>query len=182
MFEGREQMTFGIPKKRVEKINPYEGQCLLIMHKAPETKGGTYKFELTKLALEELGLVKTNAEDEKLVSFSFDGLEPVLGNTTDLKGKIDASAQYNVSMSGIFSNKPVYEYLTQLYGLNNDVDNLFNLDIDDESGKIATIYLTELDEAATASPADFKLADEDIENINIEANAGSEFDVDSKEN
>lgn len=175
MFEGREQMTFGIPKKRVEKVYPYEGKCLLIMHKAPESKGGTYKFELTKLALEELDLVKINSEDEKLVSFSFDSLDPVIANTTELKGKIESSSQYNVSMSGIFSNKPVYEHLVYTYQLDDTIDNVFLVALDSENNKIATIFLEE-DKKETSIEEinnEFGSAKEDLDNLD----PNTEFDT-----
>jgi len=125
MLEGR---TFGIPKKQIEK-DPFEGQAKLIIKRKPENKGETYKFELTKQALVDLDLVRENGTTEKLVSYSFDEEIPIIGNTTSLVGIIDSKNQYNVSMLGMFSNKPMYEYLIQLLELDEDKDNVLDLSI-----------------------------------------------------
>lgn len=103
--------TFGVPKKREIKTDPYEGQSVLIIMPIPENKGETYKFQLSKQALIDLDLVKKDADDEKLVSFSFDDNQIIIANTTSLKGKIDSNFQYNVSMNGVFSNKQAHDYI-----------------------------------------------------------------------
>lgn len=146
MLEGRE---FGIPKKRQSaKVDPYEGRAVLIIKKAPENKGETYKFELSKQALVDLDLVKKDANDEKLVSFSFSDDVPVIGNTTSLKGKIDSSAQYNVSMSGIFSNKDMHDYLINLFEFDSSKDNELDIIIMEDElpvGQIMQLSVQKVD-------------------------------------
>jgi len=126
-----ETMEFGIPKKEV-KVDPYEGKALLIMHPAPTgNKGKAYRFELTKLAVEQLGLVKTNNEDEKLVSFSFsEGI--LIANTTSMKGTLDSGSQYNVNMNGGFSNKNAHDFIAQLLTLDITTETLFNIVLDND--------------------------------------------------
>lgn len=116
MLDGR---TFGVPKKREVKVDPYEGRAVLLIHPTPEKKGETYKFELTKQALIDLKLEKENADDEKLVSFSFDEDEIRIYNTTSLRGTIPKDSQYNVSMNGVFSNKIVHDYIITLLEFDN---------------------------------------------------------------
>jgi len=131
MLTGR-SIEFGIPKKgRVEKVDPYAKLALLIMQKAPETKGGTYKFKLTERACELLDVVKENADDFKFVSFSFskDG-EILLANTTSLIGNIDPKSTHNVSMQGVFSNRDIYFFIANKLGLNINEDVLFSLEFD----------------------------------------------------
>lgn len=139
MLKGR---IFGIPKTRTVKVDPFEGLTRLIVKKAPEKKGETFKFELTKEALKQLDLVRESSTDEKLVSFSFTEDTIILGNTTSLKGKIDSKTQYMVSMQGIFSNKDTYKYITNLLNLDNSIDNILLLTmLEDEELPLAIISI-----------------------------------------
>ena len=129
MLEGR---TFGIPKREV-KVDPYVGQSLLIMHPAPAEAGKTFKFELTKLAVEQLQVNRENNLDEKLVSFSFGEENILIANTTSMKDTIDSKSQYNVSMDGNFSNKNAHDYITNILGLDPTQEYKFQIIMDEDS-------------------------------------------------
>lgn len=130
MLQGRDvrDIAFGVPKKGItKKVDAYEGKTMLIMHEAPDEKGKTYKFELTKLALESLDLARESSQDEKVVSFSFQDDKIIIANTTSLKGQIEEASQYNISMEGMFSNKNCFEYIAKSLNLNTFTINEFNL-------------------------------------------------------
>ena len=166
MLEGRE---FGIPKKRQStKVDPYEGRALLIIKKAPENKGETYKFELSKQALVDLDLVKKDANDEKLVSFSFSDDVPVIGNTTSLKGKIDSSAQYNVSMQGIFSNKDMHDYLINLFEFDSSKDNELDILLVEDELPVGQIMQLSVQKVNVENVESFN--ENSVETINEEIN------------
>jgi len=131
MLTGR-SIEFGIPKKgKVEKVDPYADLALLIMQKAPETKGGTYKFKLTKRACELLDVAKENGDDLKCVSFSFPKEGGILlANTTSIIGSIDPKSAYGVSMQGVFSNRNTYLFIAKTLELDNSEDVLFGLEFD----------------------------------------------------
>lgn len=166
MLTGR-SIEFGIPKKgRIEKVDPYADLALLIMQKAPESKGGTYKFKLTKRACELLDVVKESAEDEKFVSFSFPEGGILLANTTKIKDSVDPKSVYNVSMQGVFSNRDAYLFIAKNLELDNSEDVMFSLEFDrtDENAQdfpVATLKRYVLDGvvgndgcAACDAPAD----------------------------
>lgn len=147
--------TFGVPKKREIKVDPYEGQSVLIIMPIPVNKGETYKFQLSKQALIDLDLVKKDADDEKLVSFSFDDDQIIIANTTSLKGKIDANFQYNVSMNGVFSNKQAHDYIIN------------NLEKDGGSEIVLDIMMME-DAIPMAQCMELRIQDTSIDDINEE--------------
>lgn len=148
MLEGRDQLQFGIPKKRREKEeDPYKGTPVLRMKPAPENKGETYKFELNDDALELLNLKRENAEDVKTVSFSFieDDNTIYIGNTTSLS-EVEDQYKYNVSMSGVFSNSMAHKYISTLLDINENEENIFELLIEDILNiKIAKLQLINKD-------------------------------------
>jgi len=123
------------------------------MQKAPETKGGTYKFKLTKKACELLDVIKVNADDTKYVSFSFPEGGMLLANTSDLIESLDPKTAYNVSMDGIFSNRDAYLFIAKRFGLDTSNDTFFSLEFDrtDENVQdfpVATLKRTMMDGVA----------------------------------
>jgi len=149
MLEGRDQLNFGIPKKRKEKEqDPYEGTPVLKMKPAPENKGETYKFELNEDALDLLNLKRDDANDIKKVSFSFidESNSIYIGNTTNLD--VEEQYKYNVSMIGIFSNSIAHRYIKTFLDINDGVENVFELEIEEgvEDIKIAKLNLLKQEE------------------------------------
>lgn len=141
MLEGR-KIEFGVPKKRVtKKEDPYEGLTVLVMHEKPESKGSTYKFELSTLALEKLNLKREKAEDLKFVSIAFLETGIMIANTTMIADEVPADSLYNLSMAGIFSNKTLYNFLTEKFELDTSVPHKFELVHGEENVPYPNAYL-----------------------------------------
>ena len=176
MLEGRDQLSFGIPKKRKEKEqDPYEGTPVLKMKPSPENKGETYKFELNEDALNLLNLKKDNADDIKKVSFSFieENNSIYIGNTTNLD--VEEQYKYNVSMTGVFSNNIAHKYIKTFLDINDNVENVFELETEEgiEDIKIAKLNLLQREDKQTIYENNVKDIIDEMNNIdnpeNLEA-------------
>lgn len=120
---------WGVPSTttpRIKKEEKYVDTPVLTVLPTPE-KGGGYKFELNKKALEVLGLELTGKEAVSIsLSPKVDGEETtytaLLAVTT---GK--EVAQYLVKKNSSFSNKAIHQYLVNSLKLDGSLENEFEL-------------------------------------------------------
>lgn len=186
MLEGR-KIEFGVPKKRVaKKEDPYEGLTVLVMHEKPESKGSTYKFELSNLALEKLSLKREKAEDLKFVSVAFLETGVMIANTTMIADEVPQDSLYNLSMAGIFSNKTLYNFLAEKFELDTSVPHKFELVHGEENAPYPNAYLrladddTKLDETANPETEENRpeggAPEEQVPEFESQAESDLEFD------
>jgi|AntRauTorckE6833_2_1112554.scaffolds.fasta_scaffold08634_3 hypothetical protein len=135
-------LTWGVPtqrKKKTEKFNT----PVLAMSKL-EGKGSGRKFSFNKAAQEALGI---DSEEEQSVMIGFPKGED--NNTVFVKvvnGEVETG--YKLTKSATFSNKKIFEFITNRKELSNDVENELHLEDNDkvaEAFEITTIT-TENDE------------------------------------
>lgn len=113
-------LEFGVPSQRKTKTDEYAGRTVLIMHKLPEGKKQSRRFELSNDAAESMGYSKRGN-----IAVSFDGHDMYLAN-------IDESISeqgMNFTNNFTFSSAKVYKYVAKLYDLDTTVDNIFDVEL-----------------------------------------------------
>jgi hypothetical protein len=161
-------LEFGIPSKRKEKTDEYEGQSVLIMHKLPEGKKKNTKFELSKDGAAMLGYTKGGN-----IAISFSGTDIFLARVEDELVVEDMKLTNKFT----FSHARVYNYIVDLLSLDPTKNNIFNLSIEDcnkMDGVLGLVKLSIVDKEFTEGTEEqiqeeYFDQDQETDNVSLEA-------------
>lgn len=126
-------ITFGIPKRRIERKEELFPDTPVITMKAWEGKGFNKKFEFNSKALDLLNL---NLGMDS-VNFAFD-------DSSAFVAKQSGEDAVVVAKNRTISNKGFYDYISGIYHLDNEKDNYMELVNPIQLGDVTAYMLKEI--------------------------------------
>jgi len=185
------RVSFGLAKAKEVNKEEFNGKMVLLVAETPNKKGQTYKFQLSKAAVEFLNLNRKDKDDLKKVAFAFpvteDGTEAFLANVTGIS-EVSESDTCNINMNGGFSSKPYFEAVKKAFNAGEE-EVLFLLEDATEQAGITALSLIKSSREEINGELVGKIAEGDVESPVVdneevekvsepEADMGSEDDSD----
>lgn len=131
----KQELVFGIPSTRTRNLEKYPNTPVLTLHPVAG-KGTARKFELNRKAVEVLGL---KLEEGERINFSFTDGKAYFTET----GSFDPVGGFTLTKTATFSNKKMYDYISELFELNQDRENDLLLSIVNSEERIAEVSVME---------------------------------------
>lgn len=114
-------LEFGIPSKRVKKVDEFEGRSVLVMHPQPTEKGKSTRFELSNQAATEMGYT----EGGDIVN----AYDPTSGQVYLANVTPGTPAALSVTKLNAFSNAKLFNHFAETFNVDPSRRNLFSLEI-----------------------------------------------------
>lgn len=125
-------LEWGVPTQRKKKVEKFDTPVVTMAQL--EGKGTGRKFSFNKAAQEKLGI---DAEVEQTVMVGFEKGEDKKGIFIKIVNGENENG-YRLTKSGTFSNKKVFEFITDLRELSNEVENELHL-VDSEVAEVMEV-------------------------------------------